>query len=386
MDTSTPQKKIMVAKNWGRKILVIDQTLREGMQFQGLVFSLTQRIKILEFQEALGIDVCQAGYPSAHPMEEDIVSKVAAHAKKNNFCVRTAALGRAFAPDADILCKTDIDDIHFHLQVKNTITKELQARLFQDIETLIGLVRNRRPGAAISIAMLDIGKTDIELLTTWVRLLGQDLGVDILSLPDTSGIMAPNQIYDKILALSALPLKAKLSVHCHNDMGMASANSIMGIIAGACVLEVSALGIGERNGIGDLFTTARHLKDQGMALRVDTDNRDLFRKYYEYLDGIVREQTGSSLIQYNTPVFGTAVRTHVAGTHALGEFGIMAEEKFYLNLLCGRHLVQKYLDLNTIPYGKTQLSKITDAIKTQSITLGRRLMQDEIMTIAASLI
>ena len=92
MDTSTPQKKIMPHKNLNRKILVIDQTLREGMQFQGLVFSLKQRIKILEFQEALGIDVCQAGYPSAHPMEAAIVSRVAAHAKKNNFHIRTAAL------------------------------------------------------------------------------------------------------------------------------------------------------------------------------------------------------------------------------------------------------------------------------------------------------
>ena len=381
MDTSTLQKKIMVAKNWGRKILVIDQTLREGMQFQGLVFSLAQRIKILEFQETLGIDVCQAGYPSAHPLEAEIVSKVAAHAKKNNFCIRTSALGRAFAPDADILCKTDIDDIHFHLQVKNTISKEAQTRLFQEVETLITLVRNRRPAAAISIAMLDIGKTDIGLLTTWVRFLGQDLGIDILSLPDTSGIMAPNQIHDKILALSSFPLKANLSVHCHNDRGMASANSIMGIIAGACVLEVSALGIGERNGIGDLFTTAKLLQTQGMTLGVDTDNLKLFQKYYGFLDAIVREQTGAGLIQCNTPVFGEAVKTHVAGTHAQGKFGTLSEEKFYLNLLCGQTLVQKYLKHKNISHDKEKLQQITAAIKTKSITLERRLTRNEIEAI-----
>jgi isopropylmalate/homocitrate/citramalate synthase len=381
MDTSTPQKKIMSAKNWVRKILVIDQTLREGMQFQGIVFSLAQRIKILEFQEALGIDVCQAGYPSAHPMEADIVSKVAAHAKKNNFRIRTSALGRAFAPDADILCNTNVDDIHFHLQVKNTITKKVQTRLLQDIEALIGLVRNRRPGAAISIAMLDIGKTDMGLLTTWVRLLGQDLGVDILSLPDTSGIMAPNQIHDKILALSSFPLKSKLSVHCHNDRGMASANSIMGIIAGAGVLEVSALGIGERNGIGDLFSTAKLLQTQGMTLGVDTDNLKLFQKYYGFLDTIVREQTGAGLIQCNTPVFGEAVKTHVAGTHAGGKFGTLSEEKFYLNLLCGQALVQKYLEHKNISHDKKKLQQITTAIKTKSITLERRLTSSEVEAI-----
>lgn len=375
----------MPDKSVGPKILVIDETLREGMQFQGLVFSLTQRIEMLEFQEALGIDICQAGYPSAHPMEADIVTKLAAHAKKHNFKIRTAALGRAFAPDANILINTGIDDPHFHLHVKTAITDKALTRLFRELEATMGIVRTRRPGAMVSIAMLDIGKTDLDLLTRCARFLSQDLKIDILSLPDTSGIMAPNHLHDRIRNLSAQSLEAKIAVHCHNDMGMASANSIMGILAGASVLEVSALGIGERNGIGDLFTTAKLLRNQGFDLGIDTNNLNVFKEYYGYLDGIVREQTGHGLIQYNTPVFGEAVQTHVAGTHAQGEFGTMAEETFYLNLLCGRHLVQKYLDLNTISYGKAQLSRITATIKTQSITLGRRLTREEIAAIAASL-
>jgi 2-isopropylmalate synthase len=374
----------MADKTSGRKILVIDQTLREGMQFQGLVFSLKQRLEILEFQEALGIDICQAGYPSAHPMEAAIVSCMADHAKKNKFKIRMAALGRALVQDADILINTGIDDPHFHLHVQDTIPQQALTRLFQQLGTIIEQVRIRLPGAMISIAMLDIGKTDPCLLTRSAKFLSQDLKIDILSLPDTSGIMAPNQVHDRIKALSDATVKTRLSIHCHNDMGMASANSIMGILAGGSVLEVSALGIGERNGIGDLFTTARLLKDQGLVLGVDTDNKKLFRKYYEFLDAIVREQTGQGLIQCNTPAFGEAVKTHVAGTHAQEAFGTMMEEKFYLNLLCGRHLVQKYLDLNTIPYEKTHLSRITDAVKTQSITLGRRLMKDEIAAIAAS--
>jgi len=395
----------MPDKNFNRNIIVIDETLREGMQYQGLVFSLKQRIKILEFQEALGIDICQIGYPPAHPMEAKIVTQVAAHAKKNNFKIHTAALGRAFAPDAKMLCDTGIDDPHFHLHVKNTITREALRSLFQDIETIIDMVHARVPKAMVSIAMLDIGKTDPKLLKKCAKFMGR-IGIDILSLPDTSGIMAPNQIYDKIKDLSEdiignpsgnlndNPVKGlvkgmapphretKISVHCHNDMGMASANSILGILAGASVLEVSALGIGERNGIGDLFTTAKLLKDQGMRLRIDTNNLKLFRKYYEYLDRIVMEQTGQGLIQCSTPVFGKAVGTHVAGTHARGNFGTIPEEKFYLNLLCGKALVQKYLNSNKISHDEKALPHITAAIKTRSITQGRRLTKDEILTIA----
>ncbi len=415
-------------------IIIIDQTLREGMQFQGLVFSLKQRIRILEFQEALGVNICQIGYPPAHPMEAKIVAQVAAHAKKNNFKIRTAALGRAFAPDAKILCDTGIDDPHFHLHIKNTITREALTATLKEIERIINMVRSRMPSPMVSIAMLDIGKTDPVLLERCAKFMGC-LGIDILSLPDTSGIMAPNQVYDKIKNLSGDikrdlsedlitnpvsgpvsdpargqgkgpindsardmgPTQTKISVHCHNDMGMGSANSVMGILAGASVLEVSALGIGERNGIGDLFTTAKLLKDQGMDVGIDTNNLKLFKAYYGYLDSIVREQTGHGLIQCSTPAFGEAVQTHVAGTHARGEFGTILgkegesngeekrEEKFYLNLLCGKALVQKYLDLNQISHDEKALPHITRAIKTRSITLGRRLTKDEIIAVASSL-
>ncbi len=369
-----------------RKIIVIDETLREGMQFQGLVFSLEQRLKILNFQEKLKINVSQIGYPPAHAMEAFIVAQAAAHAKKNNFNVQTAALGRAFIPDLKILDPTGIDDLHFHLHIKNTITPRALSKLFKELETFINIVRTSRPKAAISIAMLDMGKTDPELLFKCVRFLSQDLEIDILSLPDTSGIMTPNQVYDRIRDLSPENLKSRIAIHCHNDMGMASANSFMGILAGASVLEASALGIGERNGIADLVTTARQLKKQGMDLDVDTDNLSLFKDYYDYVDAIILEQTDKGLTQYTTPVFGDAVKTHVAGTHSGGEFGTTNQEKFYLNVLCGRHLVEKYLNLKNIHFEEKHLYKITEKIKTQSITLGRRLKREEIKSIAESLI
>jgi len=379
----------MPDKNCDRKILVIDETMREGMQFQGVVFSLEQRIKILEFQENLGVDICQTGYPSAHPMEAEIVSQLAAHVRKNNFKIRTAALGRAFAPDAEILCDTGVDDPHFHLQIKNSITREKRTKLFQELGATIGMVRDRRPGAMISMAMLDIGRTDPQLLIRCCRSLSCDLEIEILSLPDTSGIMAPCQLHDRIKTLAMDPTvlspKTKIAVHCHNDMGMASANSLMGIMAGASVLELSVLGIGERNGIGDLFTTVKQLKKLEIDTGIDTNNLTLFKKYYQYLDDLVREQTGHGLIQYNTPVFGEGAATHVAGTHALENFGTTAGKKFYLNLLCGRAMVQKYLNLHKILYDEKMIPRITAAIKTLSSSQGRRLTKDEVRAIAASM-
>jgi len=367
-----------------KKITIVDQTIREGMQFQGLVFSLDQRMKILEFQEQLGVDICQAGYPPAHPEEAAMVRHLADHARKNAFQIRVAALGRAWMPDARILVDTGIRDIHFHLHLTSRITSSELEATFADLLSVIAFVRRKQPHAVISLAMLDMGKTSTTLMETCIKFLCRDERIDILSLPDTSGIMAPNQVAARISHAKGLAGNTAVSIHCHNDMGMASANSVMGIAAGAGVLEVSALGIGERNGIGDLYTVVRMLADQGVASGFRHADLDLVHAYYTFVDSIVKDQTGQGLISPCTPVFGRAVHTHVAGTHAQGQFGAAGAPDFYLNLLCGRRMVQKYLEMHDIGFNPARLEAITRAIKNASIQKGRRLKKREIQDIAAS--
>ncbi len=365
------------------KIKIIDQTLREGMQFKGLVFSLDQRIQILEFQEALGVDVCQAGYPSAFSGEAHVVRKVAEHARKKGFRIRTAALGRAIRFDTDILIQAGVDDLHFHFHVKPSVEPKELPPLFRDLKDLVSHVRTQRPSARISMAMLDLGRAEATLLNACVAFLSQDLEVDIISLPDTSGIMTPDQVFSAIQDLVPKASPSDLSVHCHNDMGMASANAFMGVLAGARVLEVSALGIGERNGMADLYTTAGQLKTRGQAMKLDIDNMDLFREYYRYVDAIVLEQTGESLFGYAFPGLGDGVKTHVAGTHAGQGFGRENEEKFHLNLLCGKGLVRQYLAREGLSRDLPPkiLEQITREIKNLSFNKGRRLKKDEVAAI-----
>jgi len=230
------------------------------------------------------------------------------------------------------------------------------------------------------MAMLDIGRADDEILEKCILFLSKNK-VDILSLPDTSGMMAPNQVFEKIGRFSLKTRETKISIHCHNDMGMASANSVMGIMGGGRVLEASALGIGERNGIADLYTSAKTLKNQGFDINVNTEDIDTFKAYYQYLDSIIFEQTGENLLNTNTPVFGDAVKTHVAGTHADGRFGIASEEQFFLNILCGKQLVKKYLKANKISYSKDILDELTLNIKTKSLELNRCMTDTDIKLI-----
>ena len=366
-----------------KPVLVIDETLREGMQFHGIVFSLEQRIKILEFQEMLGVGVSQTGYPSALTGEARIVRTLADHARQQGFKIRTAALGRTVASDAQILLDTGVDDPHFHIHLTpDTPAPELLAGLDQAC-ALFNLVIERRPEARVSLAMLNMARTDPLMLDQCIEIMDNCKGLSILSLPDTSGIMAPNQVHDFIAGAAQKTARLTLAAHCHNDMGMASANSVMGIVGGAKILEVSALGIGERNGIADLYTTASLLRDQGYDTGLDLDNIEGFKAYYGYVNDIVRRQTGINLMDYRCPVFGDAVKTHVAGTHATGGFGTAREEEFFLSLLCGKHLVKKYLAAHGIAYRGEELSRITREVKETSLNRGRALRTEEVRAIAA---
>jgi len=373
MDNNTSQNK--------RKIIIIDETMREGMQYKGVMFSLAQRLKIIEFQEKLKVDICQAGYPSAHNSEADIANAIYLHAKNNNYKIRVAALGRANVQDAAILLKTNVKDIHFHLHIKNSVTKERLNHILDDLLKTFEFVRKQTPQAVISIAMMEMGKSDDEILERCMSFLRQN-HIDIISLPDTSGGMCPDQVYKRIKQFSLKSGSSGISIHCHNDMGMASGNSIMGIIAGAKYLEASALGIGERNGIADLYCTAKLLKDRGFDINLNTEDLKTFKAYYQYIDSIVHEQTREHILNANTPAFGDGVKTHVAGTHAKHNYGMCREEKYYLNILCGHSLVQQYLEQQNILYNKKALTGITLKVKEESLIHGRCLTRDEIRKIA----
>ncbi|MBU2452805.1 MAG: hypothetical protein KJ668_05780, partial [Proteobacteria bacterium] len=116
-----------------KKIIIMDETLREGMQYRGLMFSPEQRLKILEFQEKLKVDICQAGYPPAHESEAHAVTTLLDHAKKNNYAIRIAAMGRATIHDARILLSTRVKDLHFHLHIKNHTQKDQLDVILHDL-------------------------------------------------------------------------------------------------------------------------------------------------------------------------------------------------------------------------------------------------------------
>ncbi len=362
------------------EITVVDLTIREGMQYRGLMFSPQERSCILEFQETLGVDVSQVGYPPAHVSELAHVENLFIEAKKRDYTIRVTGLCRALVEDVGPMLESGLNEFHLHtVFTEETLKQRSIESIYRSLESTIRTIRSRVEDACIEISLIDVGKTDAVLLEECCAFLMDPLGVDIITLPDTSGMMAPNQVYQKVKSIvrRAAGKKTRISVHCHNDMGMASANTIMGVTAGASVVQVSALGIGERNGLGDLFVVSKTLKEQGYQLNIETENIELFQKYYEYVDELCRKKAHIGLLTYNTPFFGKAMKTHVAGTHGAGKFGIDSDEDFYLNVLCGKHLVKKYLKLNGIAFDENKIEEIVRRTKDKSVELNRFVTERE---------
>ncbi len=371
-----------------RKIAVIDETIREGMQYRGLMFSTSQRLKILEFQEKLGVNICQAGYPPAHISEERNVSELFSYGKKNKYKIRVAGLNRALPEDVSKMFNSGIKDFHLHAIItKDMIASRSLENVFQSLEKTYNAIRSNVTKSCVEISILDIGKTDISLLKELSLFLADDLKTEIISLPDTSGIMTPDIFYSTVEKIRnhIKHTETKLSVHCHNDFGMATANTIMGVMAGADVIEVSTLGIGERNGIGDLFIVGKSLKEKGFELDLKISDIDLFKEYYHYVNDICFKKTGINLLNYNTPFFGDSMKTHVAGTHLVSHFGTSSEEEFFVNVLCGKSMIKKVLEKNRIEYNEKNIGSIVRKIKAVSSEKERSLDEKEIVEIAESL-
>lgn len=363
-----------------KTIHIIDDTLREGMQYRGLMFSCKQRLQILKFQEQLGVDICRAGYPPAHDQETDIVKNLAEYAENSKYKINIAAMGRACQEDTDLMLATGVSHFHLHLDTQFKTADQLDHTL-QKLWQLIMSIRTKKPGASICLVMMDLGKTSEQLITKIMSFFSTHR-VELISLADTSGILTPDLIFDKI---SRMTKKTKLSIHCHNDLGMASANTFMGLKAGASCFEASVLGIGERNGIADLYTTAIALKNQGFVLNLKTEDIDTFMAYYKYIDDILHQQHNDRLIKFNTPIFGDGVKTHVAGTHALDVYAPQAEELVFLNSLCGKKLVKRFLTSHQIECPDTLLPELTWQIKKKSIKLNRCLTADDVKRLLQSL-
>ncbi len=298
-------------------IQIFDTTLRDGEQVPGCKLNTEQKLVIAERLDALGVDVIEAGFPISSPGDFTSVNEIAKVVKNATVCGLTRAVKKDIEVAAEALKSAKKPRIHTgigtsdsHVKYKFKTTREdILQRAYECVSYAKSFVDD------VEFYAEDAGRTDNEYLA---RVCEEAIrgGATVLNIPDTTGYCLPSEYGAKIKYLMENVKgieKAILSCHCHNDLGLATANSIEGVINGARQIECTINGIGERAGNTALEEVVMILK-QHPYLNLDTN---INTKHLYEISQLVSDSMGI-YTQPNKAIVGANAFAHSSGIHQDG--------------------------------------------------------------------
>lgn len=299
------------------RLYVFDTTLRDGEQVPGCQLNTIEKIEVAKALEELGVDVIEAGFPISSPGDFNSVIEISKAVTWPTICALTRAVEKDIEVAADALrfakhkrIHTGIGTSDYHIKHKFNSTRE------EIIERAVAAVKYaRRFVDDVEFYAEDAGRSDNEYLARVVEAVIK-AGATVVNIPDTTGYCLPDEYGRKIKFLMENVNgvhNAILSTHCHNDLGMATANTIAGVMNGARQVEVTINGIGERAGNTSLEEVAMILKshkDIGIDTNINT------KKIY----GISRMVSSlmNMPVQPNKAIVGRNAFAHSSGIHQDG--------------------------------------------------------------------
>ncbi|WP_082438500.1 2-isopropylmalate synthase [Nonlabens sp. YIK11] len=298
-------------------VQIFDTTLRDGEQVPGCKLNTDQKVRIAQRLDGLGVDVIEAGFPVSSPGDFQSVVEISKMVQNATVCGLTRAVENDIKVAADALKHAVKPRIHTGIGTSDShIKHKFKASREQIIERAFKAVSYAKSFVEdVEFYAEDAGRTDNDYLAR-VCEAAIKAGATVLNIPDTTGYCLPSEYGAKIKYLKENVKgidKAILSVHCHNDLGLATANSIEGVINGARQIECTINGIGERAGNTALEEVVMVLK-QHPYLDLDTniDTRQLFG-----ISQLVSDSMGI-YTQPNKAIVGANAFAHSSGIHQDG--------------------------------------------------------------------
>ena len=309
-----------------RKIIIFDTTLRDGEQSPGCSMHLNEKLDVAEALEALGVDVIEAGFPAASEGELKAVREIAGLMKRST----VAALCRCRKEDIDCGYEAVKNAVHPRLHVFiATSPVHLEYKLRIDPETAINMIKTHTEYARtlvddVEFSFEDATRTPHDFLARAAQ-TAIDAGATTLNIPDTVGYATPAEMGEIIRYLKANVRgidNVNISVHCHNDLGMAVANSLAAAEAGANQIECTINGIGERAGNAAMEEIVMAIKTRAEHFGMYTDivTQRIFNTS-KLVSGIVGIK-----LPPNKAIVGKNAFVHESGIH---QHGVMANKATY---------------------------------------------------------
>ena len=298
-------------------IKIFDTTLRDGEQVPGCKLETSQKLTIAKKLDSLGVDIIEAGFPVSSPGDFNSVVEISKVVKNASVC----GLTRAVQNDIDVAVKalkhaknprihTGIGTSDSHIKHKFNSTRD------KILERAVEAVKySKKYVDDVEFYAEDAGRTDNDFLALVCEKV-IDAGATVLNIPDTTGYCLPYEYGKKISYLMNNVKnidKATISCHCHNDLGLATANSIEGVINGARQIECTINGIGERAGNTSLEEVVMILK-QHEELNLDTNiNTKLLLETSRMVSDLM-----GMIVQPNKAIVGANAFAHSSGIHQDG--------------------------------------------------------------------
>ncbi len=299
------------------RVYIFDTTLRDGEQVPGCKLNTKQKLVIADRLDLLGVDVIEAGFPISSPGDFNSVVEISKIVKHSTVCGLTRSVKKDIEVAAQALRYAKKPRIHTGIGTSDShIKHKFQSNREQILERAIGAVKYAKSFVEdVEFYAEDAGRTDNDYLA---RVCEEVIkaGATVLNIPDTTGYCLPEEYGAKMKYLIENVKgieKARLSCHCHNDLGLATANSIAGVINGARQIECTINGIGERAGNTSLEEVVMILK-QHPYLNLDT-NIDTHLLYNT--SQLVSESMGMP-VQPNKAIVGANAFAHSSGIHQDG--------------------------------------------------------------------
>ncbi|ODS42715.1 MAG: 2-isopropylmalate synthase [Candidatus Altiarchaeales archaeon IMC4] len=363
------------------KIKVLDTTLRDGEQTPGVSLTVEKKVEIAQALDRLGVDVIEAGAAITSEGEREGIKKIAGLGLN----AEISSFARILKNDIDLAMGCDVDSIFLvaptsdlHIKYKLGITRE---ELLDKVSESVEYCKSH--GLLVDLCCEDGSRTDTRFLNEVLKAVEKK--IDRFTIADTVGISTPEKIAEMF---SKIKTKKPLGVHCHDDMGLATANTISAVRAGAGVVDVTINGLGERAGNAPL-------EEVIMALKLGYAIESNIKTCLITATSELVEKLCNISVQPNKAIVGDNAFTHEAGIHVDGILKnpktyesidprlVGARRRFVLGKHAGIKAVKKILEDMQIVVTENEISEIFNRVKFIG-DKGKKVTSADIETIANS--
>ena len=349
-----------------RSLAILDTTLREGEQFIKTFFSLEQRIMIARLLDALGVTFIELPSPISSPDTRDAIQALC----ELNLRAHIVTHVRCVEADVQAALDTDVYGLNLFYGTSNELRSYSHGKAIDQIRNdAVPLIKHiRDAGRYVRFSAEDAFRSDlVDLLTVFDAVV--DAGVQRIGLPDTVGIATPRQVEGLVRLLADRYPHVGLEFHGHNDTGCAIANTIAAFEGGADCLDVTVLGIGERNGIASISGIISQLYMHYPELLATYDLTQLMT-----LDQYVATCLNID-IPYNMPITAPSAFTHRAGIHTKA---VLRNPRAYEVLNPNDFGLVRHVDVGSRFTGRY-------AVGHRAVSLGLNLTSDEVVQLTQAI-